>query len=268
MQLNNKLKRLKRIISGYGSCAVAFSGGVDSTLLLKVASGLLPKDKLLAVTANSPTYPAEELSAARQTARILGVRHKIIKTCELKNKKFLSNPVNRCYFCKKELFSKMSSLARKNGIISVLDASNLSDSGDFRPGNLAKEESGVRSPFVEAGFTKEDIRKASKQLKLPTWDKPNLACLASRIPYGTKISVGLLKKVHRAENYLKDMGFRQVRVRHYNGLCRIEVYRNEIPRFIKEREEVVDKLKKLGYNYITVDLNGYRTGSLNEVIRR
>ncbi|MGD0336779.1 MAG: ATP-dependent sacrificial sulfur transferase LarE [Candidatus Omnitrophota bacterium] len=268
MQPNDKLKRLKKIISGYGSCAVAFSGGVDSTLLLKVASGLLPKDKLLAVTANSPTYPAEELIAARKTARILGVRHKIIKTRELKNKRFLSNPVDRCYFCKKELFLKMRSLARKNGIISVLDASNLSDSEDFRPGNLVKEELGVRSPFVEAGFTKEDIRRTSKQLKLPTWDKPNLACLASRIPYGTKISVDLLKRVHRAESYLKEMGFRQVRVRHYNGLCRIEVCRNEIPRLIKDREEVVDKLKKLGYNYITVDLNGYRTGSLNEVIGR
>ena len=268
MRIEDKLNRIKKIISGYGSCLVAFSGGVDSTLLLKIASGVLPEDKLLAVTADSATYPEEELRSAKRIARRLGVRHTITRTDELKNKDFVSNPVNRCYFCKKELFSKMKALAAKNRIKIMADASNVSDSKDFRPGKIAKEELEVRSPFVEAGFTKEDIRRASKKLGLPTWDKPSLACLASRIPYGIRITCGILRRIHKAESCLKKIGFKQVRVRHYNGLCRIEVTKDEIPRLIKAQEGLVAKLKKLGYNYITVDLEGYRTGSLNEGIKR
>ena len=266
MTLRQKLNRLKKLILKYDSCLIAFSGGVDSTLLLKVASLVLPKDKILAVTAYSSTYPKEELLDSQSIARKLGVRHKVIKTYELKDERFISNPVNRCYFCKRELFSKLKALASKFKLNFVLDGSSVSDKSDFRPGNKAKQELKVRSPLAEAGFTKEDIRKLSKLLALSTWNKPSLACLASRIPYDTRISCGLLNNVNRAETYLRKMGFKQVRLRHYNGLCRIEVAKNDIRRMVSKREKIIDGLKKIGYNYITLDLEGYRTGSLNEML--
>jgi len=268
MNLQQKFSRIKRSVSRYGSCLIAFSGGVDSTLLLKIASLALPKDKILAVTANSPTYPKEELLFSQNIASRFGLRHKIIKTDELKDKKFISNPINRCYFCKRELFTKLKKIAKKNKLNFVLDASNASDKLDFRPGSIAKGELGIRSPLQDAGFTKEDIRSLSKQLGLGTWDKPSLACLASRIPYGTQISEGSLERINQAEAYLRKIGFRQVRLRHYNRLCRIEVSKSDIPRLVSKRKQVVDKLKNLGYNYVTIDLEGYRTGSLNEVIKK
>ncbi len=267
-RLKKKLARLKKIISGYRSCLVAFSGGVDSTFLLKVATLALPKDKLLAVTASSETYPEEELLFSKDMARRLGARHKVIKTAELRDKRFVSNPVNRCYFCKKELFSTLSDIAGKYGLNIVADASNRSDKSDLRPGDRAKRECRVRSPLQEACLNKEEIRKLSKGLGLCTWDKPSLACLASRLPYGTEISGGILRRIGRAEAYLKKAGFKQVRLRHYGKLCRIEVDKDDIPRLIKEGRQLVDKLKGLGYNYVTVDMEGYRTGSMNEVIRR
>lgn len=265
LSLNQKLEKLKKIISRYDSCLIAFSGGVDSTFLLKVASELLPKDKLLAVTANSPTFSKEELQSAKRLARRLGVRHKVIEVNELENKKFVSNPINRCYFCKKELFKKLKNISKEFKLGVVIDASNHSDKSDYRAGEIAKQELRIRSPLCEAGLTKEEIRQLSKKLKLETWNKPSLACLASRIPYGTKISGQLLRKVHKAESYLKKEGFKQVRLRHQNELCRIEVEKNDLARLINKRSRIVDKLKSLGYNYITVDLEGYRTGSLNPV---
>ncbi len=268
MALRQKLSRLKKIILGYDSCLIAFSGGVDSALLLKVASIVLPKDKILAVTALSPAYPEEELLNSQNIAKRLGIRHKVIKTYELRNRKFVSNPVNRCYFCKRELFSRLKDIASKFKLDFVLDGSNVSDKSDFRPGNIAKQELKVRSPLAEAGFSKEDIRKLSRLLGLCTWDKPSLACLASRVAYGTRISFGLLKRINKAEIYLRKLGFNQVRLRHYNGLCRIEVAKNDIPRLVSRRNQVIDKLKKIGYNYITLDLEGYRAGSLNEVIKK
>ncbi|MFH1413725.1 MAG: ATP-dependent sacrificial sulfur transferase LarE [Candidatus Omnitrophota bacterium] len=258
-----QLAGLKKIISGYGSCLVAFSGGVDSTFLLKVASLVLPNSKILAVTANSPTYPEEELLLSENIAKRLGVRHKIIKTSELKDKRFISNPINRCYYCKKELFKRLKRIAGAYKLNYVLDASNLTDKLDFRPGDIAGRELKIRSPLLEARLTKQDIRRLSKKLGLVTWDKPSLACLASRIPYGTQISRKLLNRVSRCENYLKRIGFRQVRLRHYNGLCRVEVLKKDIPTLINKRQQVVNRLKKFGYNYVTVDLEGYRTGSMN-----
>ena len=266
MSLQKKLSRLENIIRKQGSCLVAFSGGVDSTLLLKIARGVLGGNRILAVTAASPTYPKEELSNASKIARHLGVRHKIIKTNELKNKNFSSNPVNRCYFCKRELFSKLNRIASRYKINCVYDASSVSDKSDFRPGNLAKQELKVRSPLEEAGFTKQDIRALSKSLKLSTWDKPSLACLASRIPYGASIELEILGRINRAESYLRSIGFKQCRLRHYNGLCRIEVLKSDIPRLLSRRQQVIDKLKKLGYNYVTVDLEGFRTGSMNPAL--
>lgn len=227
---------------------------------------VLPKEKILAVTACSPTYPKEELLFSKSIARSLGVRHKIIKTYELKDKRFIANPVNRCYFCKIELFTGLKGIAIKSKLNFVLDASNVSDKLDFRPGNMAKQELKIRSPLQETGFTKVDIRKLSKKLGLITWDKPSLACLASRIPYGQRISSELLGRINQAEVYLRRLGFKQVRLRHYNGLCRIEVLKNDICRLISKRNLVVDKLKKLGYNYITIDLEGYRSGSMNPAL--
>jgi uncharacterized protein len=265
---NQKIRKLKHILNKMGSALIAFSGGVDSSFLLRAASEVLPKNKILAVTANSATYPKEELISAKRTAKNLAIRHIVINTNELKDKKFVSNPVNRCYFCKKELFTKLSGIAKKQKLNFVLDAGNASDKMDFRPGDTAKKELKIHSPLQEAGLTKEDIRKLSKKLGLITWDKPSLACLASRIPYGTKISLGVLSRINQAEQILRKAGFKQVRLRHYNGLCRIEVLKDEIPHLISKRNRIVDKLKKLGYNYITVDLEGYRTGSLNEGIKR
>jgi len=268
MQLKNKLTRLKKILAASGSSLIAFSGGADSTLLLKVASLVLPKDRLIAVTANSATYPKEELLFAKKIARSFGVRHKVINTAELNDPRFIANAPQRCYFCKRELFRRLKKIARENRFKSVFDASNLSDKSDFRPGAIAKKESGIRSPLQEAGFSKADIRCLSRKLNLATWNKPSLACLASRIPYGVKISKPVLNRINQAEKILQKLNFAQVRVRHYNGLCRIEVPKKDIPVLLGKSQSLIDKFKKLGYNYITVDLEGYRTGSLNEVIRR
>ena len=257
-----KLKKLKTLLKNMRSVLVAYSGGMDSTFLLKVAHDVLGPGAL-AVTAVSPTYPPDELACARQTAKQFKARHRVMYTDELKDKRFAANPANRCYFCKKELFSKLIRMARKNRLNFVVDASNCSDAADIRPGNKAKQELGIRSPLIEAGFTKEDIRAASKRLRLSTWDKPSLACLASRIPYGTKVSEPLLLRVYRAESFIRRLGFKQVRVRHYGSLCRIEVFKKDIPLLIGRRNLIVERLRKLGYNYVTVDLEGYRTGSMN-----
>lgn len=245
------------------SVLVAFSGGVDSSFLLKTASMCLPKEKILAVTAISETYPSKELRISKAIAKNFGCRHKIIKTFELKNPKFASNPVNRCYFCKKELFSKLKRIAVKNNLAQVIDANNFSDIRDYRPGAKAKKELKVRSPLQEAKFTKEEIRSLSNKFGIKVWNKPSLACLASRIPYGTEINKWILRKVEKAEEHLFKLGFPQSRVRHYGALCRVEVPLKDIPKLIKKRKLIVEKFKKLGYNYITIDLEGYRTGSMN-----
>ena len=268
MIFKNKLARLKRIILAYKSVVVAFSGGQDSAFLLKICALVLPADKILAVTSVSATYPQDELVKAKILAEQIGARLKVIRTGELENKKFTANPVARCYFCKQELFLKLIAIAKQNKLNFVLEASSLSDKSDYRPGNIAKQELKIKSPLVEAGISKEDIRRLSKKLGLSSWNKPSLACLASRIPYGVKISASLLKRIDRAESYLRSLGFSQVRLRHYNDLCRIEVDKSDIQRLLNNRQKIVKKIKALGYNYITVDLEGYRTGSLNEVIKR
>jgi len=265
--MKTKLRNLRDILRQMGSMVVAYSGGVDSTFLLKVAGDVLG-NKVLAVTATSPTYTQEELFSAKRMAALFGVRHRVIKTHELENKRFAANPVNRCYFCKKELFSELKSIAKTEKFNFVAEASNISDAQDFRPGVKAKQELKVRSPLVEADLSKEQIRNLSKQLGLSTWDKPNLACLASRIPYGKPISREVLARVDKAEAVLRELGIRQVRVRHHENTCRIEVLKNDIPVLINKSNLVVKRLKQLGYNYITLDLEGYRVGSMNEILKK
>lgn len=268
MILQKKLDLLKSIICKYKSCVVAFSGGQDSALLLKVCALVLAADKFLPVTAVSETYPKSELAKAKKLAKDIGVELKVIHTHELKNKKFAANPIKRCYFCKKELFSKLIEIAKQNKLDFVFEASNITDKNDYRPGNIAKAELKIKSPLVEAGFAKEDIRKLSKSLGLSSWNKPSLACLASRVPYGTKITAKLLGTIDQAEEYLNGLGFKQVRLRYHNGLGRIEVEKKDLNKFLSKRQQVIERLKKFGFNYITLDLEGYRTGSMNEVIKR
>lgn len=268
MLLEEKLELLKDIIRKKGSAAVAFSGGVDSTFLIKVAKEVLG-DKLIAVTATSSTYPERELNEAIKYAKDFGVKHIIISSEELDIEGFASNPKNRCYYCKKELFTKVKEVALENGIEYVFDGSNLDDNGDYRPGMQAAKELLVASPLKEAGLTKKDIRDLSKEYGLATWNKPAFACLSSRFPYGNKITLPKLKMIDKAEQFLLDMGIRQVRVRHHGEIARIEVAPEEREKFfnIEFMDKISSKFKEIGFIYTTLDIAGYRTGSMNEVLK-
>jgi len=266
--LEEKFARLKEIFQSMGRVVVAYSGGVDSTLLLRAAQETLGNENVLAVTALSPLFPKRELAGAKRMAQEMGVKHILIESNELEIEGFSKNPPNRCYFCKKELFEEMRDLARKEAISYVVEGSTLDDEKDRRPGRKAIQELGIRSPLQEAKFTKEEVRELSRTLGLPTWDKPSFACLASRFPYGEDITPEGLRMVEEAEDFLFSLGFRQVRVRHYQSLARIEVYPEEMNRLMDGslREEVVNRLKKIGYRYVTLDLQGFRSGSMNEVL--
>ncbi|WP_286905492.1 ATP-dependent sacrificial sulfur transferase LarE [Clostridium sp. UBA1652] len=268
MLLDEKLELLKDIIRKKGSAAVAFSGGVDSTFLIKVAKEVLG-DKLIAVTATSSTYPERELNEAIKYAKDFGVKHIIISSEELDIEGFASNPKNRCYYCKKELFTKVKEVALENGVEYVFDGSNLDDNGDYRPGMQAAKELLVVSPLKEAGLTKKDIRDLSKEHGLATWNKPAFACLSSRFPYGNKITLPKLKMIDKAEQFLLDMGIKQVRVRHHGEIARIEVAPEEREKFfnIEFMDKISSKFKEIGFIYTTLDIAGYRTGSMNEVLK-
>lgn len=267
MDIDNKLISLKESIKAYGSVAVAYSGGVDSTFLLKVAHDVLG-DKVIAVTAKSSTYPEREFKEAKKLAEKIGVKHIVIVSEELDIEGFSKNPTNRCYYCKKELFTKIREIAKENNVNMVLDGSNLDDVGDYRPGMIAAKELGVVSPLKLAELTKNDIRKFSREFGLPTWDKPSFACLSSRVPYGSEITRPKLTMIEKAEQFLLDLGFRQVRVRHHGDIARIEVAAEEREKIfsIEMMDKISKELKNIGFKYVTFDLAGYRTGSMNEVL--
>jgi|GEM_PF-2672 len=267
MPLNRKLNDLQNIIRSMDSIAIAFSGGVDSTFLLKVAHELLG-DKVIAVTACSSTYPAREFRTAVDFVNNAGIKYLVIAAEELDVEGFADNPPNRCYLCKRELFTRIVQIAGQKNISFVADGSNADDIKDYRPGMRALSELKILSPLREANMTKEDIRALSKRMNLPTWNKPAFACLASRIPYGQKINREKLSMVDRAEQFLLDLGFEQVRVRHHGDIARIEVLPQERVRFVDESlmDQINDQFKQIGFAYTALDLNGYRTGSMNEKI--
>jgi len=264
-----KYEGLKTIFNGMGKVLVAFSGGVDSTLLLKVAQEALGDENVLAVTALSPLYPERELEGVKKLIETLGVRHRLIHSNELEIPGFTKNPPDRCYHCKSKLFGELLDLAKEEAIPFIVEGSTLDDDRDHRPGRIAVQELGIRSPLREAGLTKAEVRELSRALGLRTWDKPSFACLASRFPYGEEITESGLKMVDEAEDFLFGLGFKQVRVRHYGNLARIEILKEEMARLMEDslRERVVGELKKIGYLYITLDLQGFRSGSMNEVLR-
>ena len=268
MTLNDKYDFLKSYIKELGSVAVAFSSGVDSTLLLKVAHDELG-DKCIALTGSSESFPQTEQEESNSFCEKEGIQQVLFFSNELQNEDYAKNPKDRCYHCKHILFSTMQKLAKENGVSYVLEGSNVDDLGDYRPGLNAIAELGIKSPLREAGLTKDEIRQLSKQLNLPTFQKQSFACLASRIPYGERITAEKLKRIEEAEDFLKKKGFSYYRVRIQDKLARIEVLPKDIERFMEEdlRSEVVAYFKQLGFLYVTLDLQGYRTGSMNEVLK-
>jgi uncharacterized protein len=265
MVMNDKWDHLKSLIREMQLAVLAFSGGVDSSLLLRAASEVLGPH-LIAVTAVSETYPPFELVAAKVFASSLGVTHRIIRTEELEREEFARNSPERCYFCKRELFGKLRQIADIEGIRFILDGSITDDLKDHRPGRRAAREFSVRSPLTEAGFSKSEVRELARTLGLNVWDKPSLACLSSRIPYGTRITPQILQTIQTAEDHLRVLGFRQVRVRHHGDTARIEIDREDFGRLLSEdiARRITSDLKQLGFTYVCLDLEGYRTGSMNE----
>lgn len=266
--LTTKHEKLQAILREMQAVAIAYSGGVDSTLLLKVAADVLGR-RALAMIGRSATYPAAEFEDAMALASTIGARVVVVTTEETDDIKFRENPPDRCYYCKTELFGKLGELAEAEKIPWIADGTIADDVGDFRPGMRALDERNVRSPLLEAGFTKQDVRDLSRALGLPTWDKPSFACLSSRFPYGTGITEENLSRVDRAERILRDAGFKRYRVRfHDDRTARIEVSPAEIPWLLEPalRDEIVGRMKELGFTYVTLDLQGYRTGSMNEVL--
>ena len=267
-ELNIKLEALKENLRGLGSLVVAFSAGVDSSLLLSVAAEVLG-DKVTAVSAVDAAFPLREKDEAESFCRERNIRHEFLQVDPLQLEEYRHNAPDRCYHCKKSIFSKILKYAEKEGITHVAEGSNLDDTGDYRPGMKAISELNVLSPLKDAGLTKEDIRLISKELGLPTWDKPSYACLASRFVYGEEITKEKLRSVDRAEQFLINLGFRQERVRLHGNLARIEVPEEDIPKLTKDniRKKIYEEFKKAGFSYVTIDMLGFRSGSMNETLK-
>ena len=268
-KLDVKRERLYGILRDLGGVVVAYSGGVDSTYLLAASLEALGTEQVLAVTAVSPTYPASEREEAAAVACRLGVRQRFIHTEELDDPRFADNPPERCYYCKSHLFQDLAEVAQVEDLNCVVYGATVDDVGDHRPGMRAARELGAQAPLLEAGLTKDEVRALSKELQLPTWSKPAMACLASRFPYHSTITAEALGRVEEAEDFMRrEMGVRQVRVRHHDNVARLEVDRSDLPLLLSEenRRRVVARLKEIGYTYVTVDLEGFRSGSMNEVL--
>lgn len=267
--MDAKFQRLTQLLGESERLLVAFSAGVDSTFLLKAAHMTIGA-RAIALTAASPTVPPGELDAAKNFADSLGCRHIVVDSHELTNPSFSRNPDNRCFFCKDELYRISRAEADKLGIETIVDGTNLDDLKDHRPGLKAADEWGVRHPLVEAEMTKDEIRRYSRELSLPTWDKPSSPCLSSRFPYGTEINLERLKKVGNCEVFMKQLGFREFRVRYHGDLARIEVSQNEIDRLFDKsiREAIVKRFKEVGFNFVSLDLQGFRSGSLNDALQK
>ena len=267
-ELDGKIARCRAILREMERVVVAFSGGVDSSLLLALATDTLGADNVLAGMGVSTIFPQREVKAGRDVARHLHVEMAELETPQLADAAFAANPGDRCYYCKTTLLCHLKDLAESRGFAAVVTGANLDDQDDYRPGSRAEDELGVRRPLREAGMTKRDVRAASRMLNLPTWDAPSAACLATRIPYGEQITEQRLQRIERAEDLLHEMGFRQLRVRDHDAIARIEVPTEDISRLAEHRDRIVRSLKALGYQYVSLDLQGFRSGSMNEPLHK